>query len=103
MVGRPAPFWSYDAQGVGVVHEKPCPVLLDDGDDLVELGDLTLGAEDAVGDDQSAFTGVELLKCSVEGFRIGVAVANEPRPRRLTQAHAVVERCVHVAVDHGDA
>jgi hypothetical protein len=40
---------------VRVVDEEPGSVLLHHRDDLVELRDLGLGAEHAVGDDEGAF------------------------------------------------
>jgi len=77
-------------------------VLLDDRNELVEPRNFTLGAEDAVGDDQRSFTRVEPAQRRVERLRIGVLVANEASAGSLAEANAVVEGCVHVAIDDRD-
>ena len=92
-----------DAERVRVVDEHARAVLLDDFDELGKARNLPFGAEDAVGDDERAFVGIELRKRAVERLGVVVLVAHHPRADGLTEAHAVVDRRVNVAVDDGDA
>ena len=79
------------AERVRVVDQEPRAVLLHDLDDLVDLGDLALGAEDPVGDDERALFRLELFERLVERFGVVVPVAHEPCARGLAETRAVVE------------
>ena len=62
-------------QTVGVVHHDASAVLLGQGADLRQLGDVAAHGEHAVGDDQHAVFAVDLLQNALQLRHIAVAVA----------------------------
>ena len=78
---------------------RRAPCFFTIGTMLVELGDLALGAEHAVGDDERALAGSSFCSARSSDSGVVVLVAHQLRAGGLPEAHAVVQRGVHVAVD----
>ena len=87
-----------ESRGVRIVHEHHGVVLLGQRDNLIELGDVAVHREHAVGDDQPEALVLVLLKLLFEMFHVGMLVGVL---HRLAQPHAVHDRGVHQPVgDH---
>src|SRR5262249_40194 len=86
-----APTGSNDAERVSIVDQEAGAVLFHHRHDLVELGNLAFRAEDAVSDDERAFTVVEVLERARKRFRVVLLVTNQLRASSLPEPHAVIE------------
>ncbi len=83
---------------VRLVHEHHGVVLLGEGHDLVELGDVAVHREDAVRDDQPRPLVLVLLQLLLQVAHVRVLVGVG---HGLAQSHDVHDRGVHQAVgDH---
>ena len=83
---RPAPGLADEAGGVRVVHEHHGVVLLGQRDDLVQLGEVAVHGEHAVGDDHAEALVLVLLQLLLQVPHVGVLVGVL---HRLAQPHAV--------------
>ena len=97
--GVPRPVFPMKPRGVRVVDEDERAVLLGEGDDLVQLREVAVHREDAVGDDDpEALVGV-LEELLLEVPQVGVLVGVG---HRLAEAHPVDDRGVDEAVGDED-
>ena len=99
MLGGPAPGLPDEPRGVRVVDERQRAVLLGEGDDPVERGEVAVHGEDAVGDDDAEpLVGVlEELLLEVRHVAVLVGVGH-----RLAEAHPVHDRGVDEPVRDED-
>ena len=88
MLGRPAPGAADEAGGMRIVHHDERAVALGQVADALQVGEVAVHAEHAVGRDQAApaALGLGLLETALEVAHVGVLVAPA---LGLAQPHAV--------------